>query len=131
MLSEFGRPYDVELTGHGFIGLTSDQWGLTFRLAKAFGWCTDTFNPVGQNEPAKPYMVDDKGFPVEIFKINSTDAGSLAQALTDAINALETDQNLSISQITAMAPVPRGNESFIAQVAAYAAKGGFQLLMRT
>ena len=130
MLSEFGRPFDVELTGHGFIGLTAEQWGLTFRLAKAFGWCTDIFTPVSQDAPAKLNMVDDRGVSVEIHQINSVDAGGLALALGSAIRAWETELDLTASQTTAIMPVPRGIDSFIVQVAGYAAKGEFQLLMR-
>lgn len=130
MLSEFGRPYDVELTGVGFLGLTAEQWGLAFRLAKTFGWCTDIFTPVSQDAPAKPIMVDAKGISVEIYQINSNDARALALALRSAIRAWETGLELTVPQASATMPVPKGIDSFIVRVAAYAAKGEFQLLMR-
>ena len=40
MLSEFGRPFDVELVGIGALGLSWQEWGAVVSLAKAFGWAT-------------------------------------------------------------------------------------------
>jgi hypothetical protein len=130
MLSEFGRPCDIELRGHGSVGLSFEEWGNCLRLAKAFGW-----QPVGTvargtnprwtvvKAPADAW--DGNYTDKEFQEVTDSDAKAFSLALTAGQAAWERVNELTMAEFDALRRIPRCFQSYVARVRDYAAKDGF------
>lgn len=132
MLSEFGRPFDVELVGVGSLGLSWQEWSAIVGLGKAFGWAESIEDPPEGSAFELPFGKNFDGNPFvgEIQKVTEPAASGLAQALRAAITASDTNQELTLQQIRAIMPVLRNLNTYVAGVADFAARGGFLVKMR-
>jgi hypothetical protein len=130
MLSPSGQPFDIELTGHGSVGLWFEEWGNCLRLARAFGW-----QPAGTLAPAentrwartdgKTAEWDGDYSTNELQQVTDEDAMAFSVALRTGLLAGERIEELTIKEFDALRRVPRAFDSYVTRVADYAAKGGF------
>jgi hypothetical protein len=130
MLSEFGHPYDIELTGHGAIGLSFEEWGNCLRLAKAFGWQpAGTVSPVADTQCARTegqsVEWDGNYASKDLQQVTDADAMALSAALRTGVRAWERIEGLTIHEFDAVRRVPKSFESYVDRVADYAARGKF------
>ena len=108
--------YDLQLIGHGSLGLSWEDWGLSFRLAQAFGWePAGTLAPGDYTHCGGPaaFIGDWHGgyFTAELQQVTDMDAKALSAALRAAISAWDNGQDMSVQQLRAFVSIPKSYDS--------------------
>jgi hypothetical protein len=132
ILSEFGEPFYIELIGNGTVGLSFEEWGNCYRLARAFGWLpAGTVAPAANTRWAQTEGLtaewDGNYFSNDQQQVADDDSKALSAALQTAVMAWDRVEELTMQEFDALRRVPRAFDSYVTRVADYAAKGGFLL----
>ena len=132
-MSRWEQSVDVELAGHGSLGLTWEEWRTCYNLAKAFGWKpAGTLGPEDRTHWGGQAGINPE-FDMGYFSKNSqrvtdADAKAFAQALQTAMSTWNAGQELTLEQHRAFMGVPKHFDSYVVRVAEHAARSGFLIL---